>query len=271
MPYTRLPLHAVQRPRVRVAAPRRPARQQQFPVHNRCTTTPIPWCRLSLPACRVHNLATRISSGTKRSVRRAAAGSGTSRVHLRLQWRPGRQRDDRGQRGGPGADARRFRGVAGHRRPLLHRPAAERHARGHRGRDAAQAAGEFCRHPGRRDAPAAAGGSARHRPCRVCAHLAARAEMRGLVLAHRPRPGEPRKHRPAALLRPLPVFGERRSARQAGAGSVPPRRRQDERRARPIASWWRIRRPGFRRPMPPAWCRSASSAAATPTRASAPN
>ena len=156
------------------------------------------------------------------------------------------------ERGGPGTDTRRLRGVAGDRRALFHRPAAGRHAGRHRGRDQAQAAAELRLDAGRRDAAAAAHRIARHRPCRARPDLAARAEMRRVLLAARPRAAQPGKHRAAAVLRSLSVLGERRSARQAGAGPVPLCRRQDARRARPTASWWRIRRPASPRPMPPA-------------------
>ena len=62
--------------------------------------------------------------------------------------------------------------------------------------------------------------------------LAARAEMRGLVLLARPHSREPGKHRPDPLLRAESVFGQRRAQRQAGARSVPARRRQDARAIR---------------------------------------
>ncbi len=68
-------------------------------------------------------------------------------------------------------------------------------------------------------------------PRRARAVMAARAEMRGLLVRHRPDPGEPGDHRPAALLRTLPVLGERGPQRQAGAGPVPARRRQNAGRA----------------------------------------
>ena len=77
-------------------------------------------------------------------------------------------------------------------------------------------AANVCRRPCAGSAPNCARPA--HDPRAV---LAARAEMRGVLLFARAHPPQPGKHRPDPVLRALSVFGERREARQAGARSVP--------------------------------------------------
>ena len=89
----------------------------------------------------------------------------------------------------------------------------------------------FRHHARQRDAQALPHRPQGDGPCRACAVLAARPEMRRLLVRHRPHPGEPGDHRAAALLRALPVLGQRGPQRQTGARFVPARRRQDAGRA----------------------------------------
>ena len=116
--------------------------------------------------------------------------------------------------------------------PVFLRTAAGRHVRDRRDRHAAQPAAGFRRRGCGGDHRTPALRAARHAARRPRAHLAARAEMRGVVGAAGPHADQPADRRARPLLRGQSVLGERRCPRQARARPVPACRRADGRAAR---------------------------------------
>ncbi len=143
------------------------------------------------PHCRPYSCHANRRAGDHGERESAASVSGGLLDHLRLQRRIGGQRTDRRRSRGAGVRARRNPGHAGDHRPLFLRASPRRHARRGRGGDPPQTAEEF-----RRDAVgghpcAVPGGTAADAARGPCLDLAARAEMRRLLLADRAHPREP--------------------------------------------------------------------------------